>query len=54
MEPDDLQILSQLIDSMDNLVYKLEEFSNKKDAENFNKTKKELLNLQSQAASILK
>lgn len=48
------QILAQLIEAMQDSLKKLEEYYGKRDIENFNKSKKAILEFQKQIAQILR
>ncbi|MBS3075817.1 hypothetical protein J4429_05160 [Candidatus Pacearchaeota archaeon] len=49
-----LQILAQLVNSMEISALKLEKTYNEKDIENFNKHKQEILNIQNRISHIIK
>jgi len=49
-----VQIVAQLIEAMNDSLKKLEYYYEKKDIENFNKSKKSLLDFQNKIANILK
>lgn len=49
-----LQILAQIIEAMNECAEKLEKYYEARDIENFNKSKKTLLELQQQASEALK
>jgi len=51
---EDLILLSQLVMTLEQLSKKLEEFYLKKDIQNYEKTKKEILNVQLKISNILK
>ena len=53
MDVSEIQILAQLIEAMDDGVKRLEEYYDKNDIENFNKSKKAVLEFQAQIARIL-
>lgn len=53
LELNDLQILAQLIDNMEILNNKLEKSYNDNDGETFNRTRKEILDVQKKIAEIL-
>lgn len=53
IDPDELQIIAQLIDNMEILSDKLERAYNKNSSEEFNKAKNEILENQSKIAEII-
>lgn len=53
MKKEDIEFLNQLIISLDDAGKKLEYFYNKKDAENFNKVKKFILQLQTKISETI-
>lgn len=53
MNLDELNLLSQLIEAMDEAVKKLESGFNKRDIESFNKAKKEVLSFQTEISKLL-
>jgi len=53
MNPENLYLLAQLIKSEEEIAKKLDEFYNKKDTENFQKAKKELIEFQNKITQIL-
>lgn len=52
-EINELQILAQLIEAMNDAVIRLEEYYNKKDIENFNKSKEIVLGFQAQISGMI-
>lgn len=54
MNVEEIQILAQLIEAMNDSERKLEEYYQKRDIENFKKSKKSLLDFQRQIADMLK
>jgi hypothetical protein len=53
MDPSQLQLLAQLLDSMDALAKKLEKSYNDNDAEMFNKLKQEILDVNVKLSNII-
>ena len=53
MNVEEIQILAQLIEAMDDSLRRLEEYYEKKDIENFNKAKKNILDFQEKIDRIL-
>ena len=51
---DQLQILAQLVDSMEIAVIEVEKTYNEKDSENFSKHKREILNIQKRISQMMK
>jgi len=54
IDSDDIQILAQLIEALNDSAIRLEEYYGKRDIENFNKSKKALLDFQKKIAEMLK
>jgi len=52
-QKEDVVFLNQLAGSLEEASIKLEKFYNRKDVENFNRTKKFILNIQNKIAEVL-
>jgi len=51
---EDISFLNQLVETLEEAGLKLEDFYNKKDYENFNKSKKLIIQLQKEISEIIK